>query len=593
MSDQQGMYETGADQPMKPPPHVIQPKVTHVEQDPNDMAALASVLDPSERPMPLAAAEDKDVDQGDTPPMDTEGDETDLAAQVSATSSSDAQETTVASIPVLEGDGSEESFAETVRRLEALPQLEYEQVRKAEAKRLGVRASILDQAVKGASQGAVTVEPVKEICPNIEPWEEPVNAAEVLDHTLATIKRHIACADATSIRATLYVVYTWTIDSFQVAPIAAITSPVKRCGKSRLLEVMGKLSRRPLLASNLTPASIFQAIEAFQPTLLIDEVDSFMKKNEALRGVINSGHTRASAFVLRAGRKNDIPRKFSTFGAKVLSGIGKLAETIMDRAVVLKLRRKTKDEKVQPLRQADPDHFTTLARKLARLAVDNGPALHSARPCIPESLNDRAQDNWEPLFAIAELAGEGWAQAARNAAAAAADDDESDATIMLLRDIQAVFDGIPSETIGGKSIKRIQTKNLLAMLAADDSRPWATFNHGTPMTAKQLAEHLDPFEIKPTNDKWPGGKVLKGFRLGQFEETFSRYISTLAGGENDLRHGDADIPPASRYPATSENPGGSSEHGSAEVADAMPLLPGQDVVGGECDAATCDLPLPL
>jgi len=590
MSDQQGMQEGAAGQSLTFTSNSLKPKVTRVEQDPNAMAALASVLGPSERPQPLAV-ESVDVGQGDTAPVDIDGVAKDLAAHVPATSSSDALETSAASIPALEGDSSEESFAETVRRLEALPPLEYEQARKAESRRLGVRATALDHAVKDARQAMVAIDPVVEVCPTVEPWEEPLNAAHVLDETLATIKRHIACEDNTSILATLFIAFTWFIDSFQVAPIAVIMSPLKRCGKSWLLEVMGKLSRRPLLASNLTSASIFQAIEAFHPTLLIDETDSFLKKNEQMRGVLNSGHTRASAFVLRAGRNSDTPRKFSTFGAKVLSGIGKLAETIMDRAVVLKLRRKTKVEKVQPLRHADPDHFTTLARKLARLAEDNGPALRSARPQIPESLNDRAQDNWEPLFAIAELAGEEWVQAARNAAVLAADDDdESDIPIMLLRDIQAVFDEIRCETIRGKQVKRIKTEDLLNELAADCSRPWATYNRGKIMTAKHLAELLAPFGIRPANIKRPGNKSPKGYRLDQFEETFSRYLTANLDEEDDPGQDGAENPPCSRYPATSENPCGSSVIGSTEVADAMPLLPEQVVVGGDADAATCVLP---
>ena len=593
MSDPQGTHEGSAEQPLKSASNSLRPKETFEKRGLSDMAALASSLGPQESPLSLAA-ESEDVGNGDTTPVDIKGDVTDLATQVSTTPPSGAKETMVASTPLLEGDGPEESFAETVQRLAALSPLGYEQIRKAEAMRLSVRAAVLDNVVKDARQVAVTVEPVEETCPTIEPWEEPVNAAEVLDETLATIKRHIVCADATSLLATLYIGFTWAVDSFQIAPIAVITSPVKRCGKSRLLEVFAKLSRRPLTTSNLTSAAIFQSIEAYQPTLLIDETDSFLKKNEEMRGVINSGHTRTTGFVLRAGRKGDIPRKYSTFGAKVLSGIGKLPETIMDRAVILKLRRKTKDEKVQTLRHADPDHFTTLARKFARLAEDNGPALRSARPQIPESLNDRAQDNWEPLLAIAELAGEEWAKRARNAAMpTAADDEESDATIMLLRDIQGVFERISIEMISGKPIKRIKTMDLLHELAADDSHPWATYNHGKLMTSMQLAEYLKPFGIGPASDKRPGNKAPKGYRLDQFEETFSRYLTTAAGGECDLGHEDADTPPSSRYPATSEIPCASSVIEPTEVAGAVPLPPERDEAGGDADAATFDLTLAL
>ena len=162
----------------------------------------------------------------------------------------------------------------------------------------------------------------------------------------------------------------------------------------------------------------------------------------------------------------------------MLCGIGKLPSTIMDRAVVLELRRKLKNERVLRLRYSDPAHFRILARKLARLAEDRGDEIAHARPELPEALNDRAQDNWEPLLAIADLAGGTWPQTARSIAVFSAGEDEDiETSTLLLLDIQDAFNGMQtSETILGKDVKRMTTQILLGKLCADDTRPWATFD---------------------------------------------------------------------------------------------------------------------
>jgi putative DNA primase/helicase len=138
---------------------------------------------------------------------------------------------------------------------------------------------------------------------------------------------------------------TWFIDVIQVAPLAVITAPEKRCGKSLLLSLFGQLVARPITASNISPAALFRSIDAWNPTLLIDEADAFMKDNEELRGLLNSGHTRDSAYVIRIVGEKFTPTKFNTWGAKALAGIGHVADTLMDRAVILELRRKLPHEK--------------------------------------------------------------------------------------------------------------------------------------------------------------------------------------------------------------------------------------------------------
>jgi len=316
-------------------------------------------------------------------------------------------------------EGEPETDTEAIKRYAAMSLLEYDRVRKSEAAALGVRVGELDKAVNQARGGqqtqggghAVTF-PVIELC------DGPVNAADLLDEIRDTVHRFIVCDAYVAVAAALWIAFTWFINFVQVAPIAAIVSPEKRCGKTQLLDVLGRLSYRSLVASNISPAAVFRTIEAHSPTLLIDEADSFLKENEEMRGVLNSGHTRQSAVIIRLEAVGDSfePRQYITWGAKALASIGPLQGTIMDRSIVLPLRRKLPQEKVERLRHADPDHFTSLVRRLARLADDHGQDVAQARPALPEELNDRAQDSWEPLLAIADLAGGAWPRLARTAA---------------------------------------------------------------------------------------------------------------------------------------------------------------------------------
>jgi putative DNA primase/helicase len=301
---------------------------------------------------------------------------------------------------------------EEIARLAALPPLEYERTRKDVAERLGARPTILDKLVgnsrKDKDGGIAFDEP--------DPWPHPIDPAQLLSEIAATVQRFIVCNDETAHAVALWVPMTWMIDVVQVAPLAVITAPEKRCGKSQLLILLGKLVCRPLTASNISPSALFRSIDAWKPTLLVDEADAFMRENEELRGLLNCGHTRDNAYIVRVVGENFTPTRFNVWGAKALAGIGHLADTIMDRSIALELRRKLPHEEVERLRHTEPGVFETLASKLARFAQDFREAVRVSRPNLPPSLNDRAQDNWEPLLAIADVAGAPWPELAWKAA---------------------------------------------------------------------------------------------------------------------------------------------------------------------------------
>lgn len=408
------------------------------------------------------------------------------------------------------------SDKEAIKSLASLSHIDYDRRRKSEAERLGVRVEVLDKEVK-AARGEKNDDSG---LPDVEPWGSPIEPAKLLNDISETILKFIVCNKETAEAAALWVSMTWLIDAVQVAPLAVVTAPEKRCGKTNLLTILGKLSYRPLMASSISAAALYRCIEAWQPTLLLDETDAFLKENEELRGVINSGHTRDNAYVIRTVGDDHTPKRFSTWGAKALSGIGHLSDTLMDRAIILELRRKLAHEEVKRLRHAEPDMFITLSRKLARFAIDYRERVQQARPSLPESLNDRAQDNWEPLLAIADVAGGEWPKRGRDAAIRLSGSESNDqvmtAGIELLMDIKSMFEE--------RKVDRVRSRDLVAWLCEDDEKPWATYNRGKPIAARQISKKLSGYGIKTNKTINFGANTAKGYFKSSFTEAWCRYL---------------------------------------------------------------------
>jgi len=414
-----------------------------------------------------------------------------------------------------------------IARLARLDPISYDRARVEAAEALDIRVATLDAQV-AAQREALKAKESQRLCVDVEPCAEPVDLAELLGQVRATIQRFIVCTPATATAATLWIALTWVIEHAQVAPLAIITAPEKRCGKTQLLELIGRLSKRPLSASNISPAAVFRVIEAQSPTLLIDEADTFFRTHEELRGIINSGHTRSNAYVIRTVGDDHEVMRFSTWGAKAIAGIGKLADTVMDRAIILSLRRKLPNEKVDRLRYVERDLLEMLAGKLARFGEDHGATIGRMRPSLPGALNDRAQDNWEPLLAIADLAGDSWPSEARTAALEISGDGEGDLSTNeeLLSDIRDIFNA--------DGVDRFWLAELHARLCADDTAPWATWSRGRPISVRQLGKKLGDFGVIAKSIR-VSGRVQKGFERSQFEDAWRRYLDGRqeAGGSSE------------------------------------------------------------
>jgi putative DNA primase/helicase len=418
--------------------------------------------------------------------------------------------------------------AAEIARLAKSSPFDYDRERVGAAKQLGCRVSTLDKqvaALRGETASAAGQgQPIE--LPEAEPWDVPVDGSELLTTLSSTIRQYVIVTAEQADAISLWSLHTHVHDAFDVSPMLVAKSAQKRSGKSRLAQVLERTVARRLLVSGISPAALLRIIEMYAPTLLLDEMDAAMKRDremaEALRGIINSAFNRAGArFIMNVPTPGGgfEPRQFSTWATLLLSGIGDLPDTVRDRSIEIEMVRKRLEEKVLRLRRRDGLDLNVLGRKSARWARDNLDTLRDATPQIPSGLSDRAADGWEPLFAIADLAGGDWPLRARQAALALSGEhakEDGNTATQLLIDIHAVF-----------TTDKIKSETLVERLVALEGHEWAEYGpNGKPITQNKLARLLKPYKIRPKSIRFGPAKedTAKGYELAQFSDVFERYL---------------------------------------------------------------------
>ena len=221
-----------------------------------------------------------------------------------------------------------------IKRLAQLSDIEYEGERDKAAMRLRCRVSVLDKLVQRARNPG-TEDGSKDRSPSLrepKPWPDAVDGSVLLNELTAAISRYVVVGKDIARAIALWIVHTYALAAFNITPRLAIKSPLPQCGKSTLLDVLSCLVCRPLATVNITAAALFRIVETANPTLLIDEADTFLVKNDELRAILNSGHRRGSACVIRIEGENLEPRQFSTYAAAAIASIGPLPHTLEDRS---------------------------------------------------------------------------------------------------------------------------------------------------------------------------------------------------------------------------------------------------------------------
>ena len=353
---------------------------------------------------------------------------------------------------------------------------------------------------------------------DLELWPEPVEGQALLKAIEDTVTRYVALSPEQVPPLVLWTLFAHAHDAFEISPLLAITSPDKGCGKSTVLAILGALVPRPLPSASITPSAVFRVTDCFKPTLLLDEADTFLGDAEGLRGILNSGHMRSQAFVTRVVGEDFQVCMFSTWTPKAIAMIGELPATLADRSITIRMKRRSHKETTQRLQLHKLAELEDLRSMAARWAQDRMEELRFAEPVIPDCITrDRIRDNWRPLLAIADLAGDEWSRRARESASRLAALAAADAScgIVLLGDLRALFQSTGEDKLGSEEI--------LLHLHRMDEREWPEWRNRGPISAQQVAGILRPFGIPPA--KWKrGGVTGRGYFRADFEDAFSRYL---------------------------------------------------------------------
>ncbi len=416
------------------------------------------------------------------------------------------------------------------------------------------------------------------------PTSPRADGAVLLKELHAALCRYVVFPSAEAADATtLWVAATHVQPAWEHAPRLAVVSPLKRCGKSRLVDVVAETCHAPLITINATIAAVVRSIGEDPPTLLVDEADTLWgskkqaDQNEDLRGLLNAGHQRNRP-MLRWDITTRSLDALDTFAMAMLASIGDLPDTIMDRAVVIRMRRRAPGEQVDPYRtRRDAPPLHELRDRLTGWAREHLRELQHAAPVMP--LEDRAADTWEPLIATADLAAGGWPDRARQAAVAmtraeSQQEEDSTASVRLLADLRDLFDQAGADTL--------YTTTILERLHKIDDAPWADW-YGHPLTTRDLAKLLRPYEVESRNVREHGtGEPRKGYTRTDLHEPWSRYLPLHP--LHALQDGETPGQPQREPVAEGEDRSATSATGPADVAD-VAASPDRSATGLTSDVA--------
>jgi Protein of unknown function (DUF3631) len=358
----------------------------------------------------------------------------------------------------------------------------------------------------------------------VEAWPNAVDTDALVRDIAWRINKHVACSYEHALTASLWVMFAWAHGAATHSPMLLVTSAEPESGKTTMLGVVSFLVPRAIPTVEISEAALFRTIEQFKPSFIIDEFDVALQatgadaNKTALRGVINSGHTRGQG-VIRINKDTHQPETFSTFTPKCLGMIGRrLPASTLGRAIVIELARKKDSEAREAFKHVDDRELADLRSRLKRWSSDHIEAIRSAKVEFPAGFNNRRADNWRILFAIADLAGEEYAEHARSAAVRIEGSvDTGSIRAKLLIDIRSIFYATDLEPLD-----RISSAELVAQLAAIEDAPWAEWKGSKPITKHQLAGLLKSFSIFAKTIRLQSGSALRMLGIATSRRDLSR-----------------------------------------------------------------------
>ncbi|MBI3934960.1 MAG: DUF3631 domain-containing protein [Acidobacteria bacterium] len=339
------------------------------------------------------------------------------------------------------------------------------------------------------------------------------------------IRRYLILPDKAALPLALWTAATYLYEHFDTFPYLAVVSPAKRCGKTRLAEVLGCVARKPVLTTGISEAALFRLVDRGDVTLLLDEAEALREKkserSQAIVSILNAGYRRGACVHRCVPPKHDL-QPFSVYGPKAVIAIGSLPDTVFDRSIVVRMRRRKAAEEVGRFlfrrAQAEAEPLRGTFGKVASVRGQEIAEVYASLPGFPE-LTDRDEELWGPLFAVcAVLAPDRLPELKKAALALSGAKAESDVddslSLRLLSDI--------GELLGGFE-ETIPSAELVTKLKGLPESPWG--ESGRELTANRLARMLRPFGVSSRGVR-VGDKTPKGYLRKELEEAISLYVGS-------------------------------------------------------------------
>lgn len=355
---------------------------------------------------------------------------------------------------------------------------------------------------------------------SLNDWRAELRGAWPIRLAESQFQDYLILPTGSSFVASLWTIGTYLFGEFDCFPYLTVTSPTKRCGKTRFGEILELLCRRPMMSVNVSEAALFRSIDKEKPTLIIDEAESLRSRDSErsrhLLPILQAGF-RQGAFVPRCVGKGHEVQKFSVYCPKAILAIGNLPDTLTDRSIVVSMRRHLATEHVARFRRRFASQYAEGIISIIEVWAQAHKEKIS-KAYLKQNLDflkDREADIWEPLFAIASVAVPERLEELKQIALrlsgekASADVDDSEG-LRLLADIRAVLDAMKRNVL--------PSTDLVDMLKRDAVNHW-----DEDLSQMKVARLLRPFGISP-QQMWLGERNVRGYRREDFKSAFERYL---------------------------------------------------------------------
>jgi len=333
----------------------------------------------------------------------------------------------------------------------------------------------------------------------------------------------------------LWVLHAWFVEAarpFFVSPRLVLRGVDARADHARALRVLGWLAPAPLVVSRAIARHVLEAVAAERPTLLIDDNDGGTLYRRDMRAALTAGALCDGQFLVARTRRHPSGR-LPCFAPAAIATTLTLPEDLRLRSIVVPMTPAAAAVRRGPALGMPPVEVLRLRAELAAFA-DQAAGRLSAQltagaDALPRHVAGPSRDNWAPLLAIAQVLGEDVAARAVVAAVTLAEADVTPTSnLALLADIRAV---VPLDDKVG-----VTTAALLDTLTAEAELPWARIRRGARLDARELADRLRAFGVRPATLRLAQDSFARGYRNADLRAAFDQYLAEAAparDGEGD------------------------------------------------------------